>query len=291
MTVLSSRNGKIEFGTGMPTLLINDQLRVMDQTPDVLEQLRAGKIERMLELARRGQQVGTDMVDILVQYPDLDEASLLPQIAEAVHREIGCPISLDSRDPEAIEKTLRELQPYKPLINSVSAEKDVLDTLLPLAAKYGAAVVGMPIGDLYGLPKTAQERLEEAQVIVDAALSHGIPREDVVMDAICLASSVEPDSFSVTAQTLRLFKETLGVSTVLGIGNAGHGMPTQLWIDLAYLTAAVPWGLDAAYVNPETPGLIETIRAVDFLTSQDLYGKRYIQHYRAKKRKQDPSGL
>jgi hypothetical protein len=75
----------------------------------------------------------------------------------------------------------------------------------------------------------------------------------------------------------------LGVATILGIGNAGFGMPDQTRIDLAYLIASVPWGLDAALVDPATPGLVEATRAIDFLTGNDLYGKRYIQHYRAQK--------
>jgi 5-methyltetrahydrofolate--homocysteine methyltransferase len=87
----------------------------------------------------------------------------------------------------------------------------------------------------------------------------------------------------VTLDTLSALHRELGVATILGIGNAGFGMPNQTRIDLAYLLAAVPWGLDAALVDPSTPGLLEGTRAIDFLTGRDLYGKRYIQHYRAQK--------
>ena len=86
----------------------------------------------------------------------------------------------------------------------------------------------------------------------------------------------------VTLDTLRALHRELGVATILGIGNAGFGMPDQTRIDLAYLLAAVPWGLDAALVDPATPGLLEAVRAVDFLTANDPHGRRYIQHYRTK---------
>ena len=81
-----------------------------------------------------------DAVDILVNHPELDEAVLLPKIATAVHDEIGCPISLDSRDPQALDAALSALQPYKPLVNSVTAETDSLETLLPIAKEHGAAI-------------------------------------------------------------------------------------------------------------------------------------------------------
>lgn len=283
MTALTSRNGTLEFGPGLPTLLINDQLRVMDQSPEVLAELQEGRIDKLIDLARFGQQVGTDMVDILINHLDLDETDLLPKIALAVHEEIGCPISLDSRDPQALDAALSALQPHKALINSVTAETDSLETLLPLAAKHGAAVVGMPIGHLHGMPKTVEGRLAEARVILESAMAYGIPREDLVIDAICLASAAEPGSMQVTLETLSALHRELEVTTILGIGNAGFGMPDQTRVDLAYLLAAVPWGLDAALVDPATPGLVESVRAIDFLVALDPYGLRYIDHFRAKR--------
>jgi 5-methyltetrahydrofolate--homocysteine methyltransferase len=283
MTTLTSRNGTVEFGPGQPTLLINDQLRVMDQAPEVLAELQEGRLDRILELARTGWRAGTDAVDILINHPSLDEIALLPEIAAAIHDEIGCPISLDSRDPEALEAALSALRPYKALINSVTAERESLEALLPIAARHGAAIVGMPVGQIHGLPKTVQGRLAEARVILEAAEQYGIAREDIVVDAICLASSAEPNSMGTTLETLRALHSELGVATILGIGNAGFGMPDQTRIDLAYLIAAVPWGLDAALVDPVTPGLVEATRAIDFLTGNDMFGKRYIQHYRARK--------
>jgi 5-methyltetrahydrofolate--homocysteine methyltransferase len=285
MTTLTSRRGSLSFGQGHPTLLINDQLRVMDQRPEVLEELKAGRIEGILELARRGHEVGMDMVDILVTHLDLSEADLVPKIAVAIHEELGCPISLDSRDPRALEMALEALQPYKVMINSITAEPESYEILLPLAAKYKAVVVGMPIGERHGLPKTVNGRIEETRVILEAAQDVGIPQEDLVIDAICLASSAEPDSFQTTLETLDVLSREMGLTTILGIGNAGFGMPTQTVIDLAYLVAAVPWGLHAALVDPETAGLVETVRAIDFLAGRDPYGARYISHYRETKKK------
>ncbi len=267
-------------------MLINDQLRVIDQHPSVLEELRSGRFERLLELAYRGKQAGIEVVDILMEHPDLDETELLPRIVAGVNEQVGCFVALDSRNPAALEAALKALHPYKALINSVNAEPELMNQVFPLAKEFGAAVVGIPIGPTHDIPHTVEGRLEGARVILAAAQSYGIPKEDVVIDAICLATAVEPDTMSVTLQTLSVLESEFDVATILGIGNAGHGMPTPTYIDLAYLLAAVPWGLHAALVNPSTPGLVEATLAIDFLTNRDSYGKRYIQYYREKKKKQ-----
>jgi len=280
-TRLTSPNGELLIGKGLPTVLINDQLRIMDQDPAIFEQLQENDVRRLIEIARDGHIAGLDMVDILIFHQDLDEVELLPRIAYAVKKEVGCPIALDSRNVEALSAALEAIYPDKALINSVSAEKEVLTAILPVAKKYGAAMVGMPIGDTYGLPKVVEERVFEAKVIIEACEGFGIPKEDLVMDGICLASSAEPDTFEITLQSLKIFQDELGVSTILGIGNAGFGMPDQTVIDLAYLIGAIPWGLHSAIVNPETQGLVKTVRAVDFLMNRDAGGKRYINRWRS----------
>jgi 5-methyltetrahydrofolate--homocysteine methyltransferase len=289
MTELTSRSGTLAFGPGRPTVLINDQLRVMDQSPQVLDELRRGRFDKLLDLARWGQQVGTDMVDVLINHVDLDEEELLPRLVVALSEDVGCPISLDSRNPRALDAALQALHPHKGLINSVSGEPEVLEALLPIARKHGAAIVGMPMGRQHGLPRTLEARLEEVRALLTATDAAGIPRQDVVIDAVCLASAAEPDSMRVTLETLRAV-QAMGLSTILGIGNAGFGMPEPTRIDLAYLIAAVPWGLNAALVDPATPGLIETVRAVDFLAGNDPTGAGYLRQYRARQKARPASG-
>lgn len=286
MTTVTSRNGSVEIGPGHPTVLINDQLRIMDQSPDVLSQLMEGRFEKLLELARFGQQTGTHMADILIAHHDLDEVELLPKIAVAVHEEIGSPISLDTRNPEALDAALDAMQPYKCLLNSVSAETEVLESLMPIAAKYGAAIVGIPTGDIHGLPETVEGRIAETEVILEAAKSYGVPRDDIIIDGLCLASSAVPNSMQITLETLKVLSQEMELPTILGIANAGFGMPTQNVINFVYMIAAISWGLHSALVDPNTLQLIEATLAIDFLTGRDPFGSRYIANYREKKKKQ-----
>ncbi len=238
------------------------------------------EVDGLIELAKNGFQHGLDMVDILIYHPELDEVDLLPRIVHQINKEVGCPIMLDTRNPQALEAALEEIRPYQAVINSVTAEKELLEVILPIAKKFDAVVVGMPIGDRYGLPKTLPERLYEANVIIEACEGTGISRNRILMDGVVLASAAEPDSFRVTVESLKAYQDQFGVATILGIGNAGFGMPTPTIIDLAFLIGSIPWGLNAALVNPKTKGLIETVRAMDFLVNHDVAGKRYIQWYR-----------
>lgn len=285
MTTLTCFDNTVIFGSGCSTLLINDQLRIMDQDSRVLKELSEGRLDALMELAKTGLDKGIRTVDVLINHPNVDEIALLPQIARRLNEELGCFILLDSRNPAALDAALAILQPSKAMINSITAEAPLLESLLPLAQKYHAALVGMPIGEKFGLPKTVQGRLAEAEVILEAAAAAGVLREDVVIDAVCLASSAEPDSFQVTLETLQELKR-IGVTSILGIGNAGFGMPQATVVDMAYLIGAIPWGLNAALVNPMTSGLVETVLAVDFLLGRDPGGRQYIRQYRENKKKQ-----
>lgn len=283
-TTLKGSKTEVVIGAEYPVVLINGELRVIDQAPEIVEELSHGKIDSILRLAGIGQAAGMDMVDIVIMDPNLDEVDLYPRIVHQIDREFGCPISLDTRNPQALEAALTELKSCKAMINSVTAEKETLEVILPIARKYGAALVGMPIGHIHGMPRSPQGRVDEARVILDTAEAAGIPRQDVVLDGICLASAAEPDTFRVTIETLELFHKILNASTILGIGNAGFGMPEPVYVDLAYLLGSIPSGLDAAIVNPAVPGMIEAVRSAEFLTGRDPSGRGYLKNYRAKKK-------
>jgi 5-methyltetrahydrofolate--homocysteine methyltransferase len=270
-------------------VLVNDQIRIVDQTPIVLEELLAGRTDMLIDLAQWGQRVGTEVAAILLTHPEVDEVKWLPRVAVAVHEIVGCPVGLDTRNAQALEAGLAALRPYKAIHWTVTAETEILEELLPIDRRYGAVVCGMPLGrHSRQVPMTAQGRLAEARIIVEACLGIGIPHEDIMIDAICMSvSTLEPDAMRVALDTVRVIHEELGVTTQLGIGNAGHGMPDQTRFDLAHLLAAMPYGLDTALVNPATEGLVECVRAMDVLLGTDPVGKRYLANWRARHRKPD----
>jgi 5-methyltetrahydrofolate--homocysteine methyltransferase len=225
--------------------------------------------------------MGTDMTALLITHPEINEVEILPRLARAIHEETGSPVGLDTRNPEAIEAALAELKPYRSIIWTVTAEQKVLDELLPIAKKYDAVVSGMPMGrNSLNVPMTVEDRLSEANTIIDACKEYDILTDHIVIDAVCMpAALLEKKAFRVTLETIARLHE-MGITTQLGIGNSGSNMPDKQHINLAYLLGALSWGLDCAFINPAIQGLISSVRAMDMLTERDPDCRRYLQHWR-----------
>jgi len=278
--VLTSGRVQIPFGAGCPTLLVNDQMGYCYEEPATLAQLQAGNLEPLIELARLGQSAGLQVINVQLMERSLDELTLVPQAVQALHEQTGCVIAIDTRQPAVLESALAGY-PYKAMCNVLTGEWRVLESMLPIIARHGCAA-GTALVYEKGVPLAVDERLLVARRIVEAAEAHGVPRQDVMIDCTCLPSAVMPDSMRATLHTIAAVKEELGVPTLLGISNAGFMMPDPTLIDLAFLTAAVSWGLDVAMVNPRTPLLAEEIRAIDFLMGKDAYGKGFLNWHRRK---------
>ncbi|MBE0686997.1 MAG: dihydropteroate synthase [Anaerolineaceae bacterium] len=282
MTSLTSIYGTLTFGKEYPTMLINDQLHVINKPLSIIEPLSNGNLDYFLDLAKWGKEIGTDMTAILITHPEIDEVNLLPKLAKTIHVETGSPVGLDTRNAEAIEAALSELFPYKSIIWTVTAEQTVLEELLPIAKKYHAVVAGMPMGNSgSGVPMSVEERIAAANVIINACLDIGIPREDIVIDAICMpVALLQKDSFKITMETISTLN-AMGITSQVGVGNAGSNMPDRDSIHLSYLLGALAWGLDAAFINPGIHGLISNVRAMDMLTERDPDCRRFLKHWRS----------
>ncbi len=278
---LSYPEGTISFGIDQPTLCVNDQCGYYYERPEVLAELQQGRFDSLIKLARDGMELGFPVFNVQVMEPTLidQERGLVPQAVQTIYEATGCCIAVDSRDPEVVDLALAAY-PHKAMCNSINGEWNNLKSMLPIIAKHGAAI-GTALVYEQGVPQTVEERLFVARRIVETAEEYGIPREDLMIDAVCLPSGVVADSMRVTLETLKAFHDELGVPTLLGISNAGFMMPNPRLIDLTYFIAAVSWGLDVAMIDPLTPYLPWLARTVDFLTGIDPYAQEYLAYYRA----------
>ena len=186
-------------------------------------------------------------------------------------------MQLDSSNKDALARALR-IYNGKPIVNSVNGEQKVLDSILPLCKKYGAAVVGLAL-DEHGIPKTAEGRFEVAKRIVAATDAIGIPRGDVYIDCLTLTVSAEQSAASETLKAITMCKKELGVRTVLGVSNISFGLPCRGYMNTTFLTLAMQAGLDLAIMNPNTPEMMAAVRAYRVLTSQDEKCNDYVAAY------------
>ena len=239
--------------------------------------LREGDMNYILEQAVSQSEAGAQVLDVNVGAPGVDEPAVMEQVVKALQSVVSLPLQLDSSHADALERGLRVYN-GKPIVNSVNGETEVLERVLPLCKKYGAAVVGLAI-DERGIQPSADARFEIAKRVVDAALAHGIPREDIYIDCLTLTASAQQQDVLATVEALHTCKTELGVRTILGVSNISFGLPCRTYLNTTFLTMAMYAGLDLAIMNPSSEEMMAAVYAYNVLINRDPQSTKYIERY------------
>ena len=245
------------------------------------EALRNNDIDYILRQGISQVEAGAHILDVNVGLPEINEPEMMVNVIKKLQSVINVPLQIDSSDINAVEAGLRYCN-GKPIVNSVNGEERVLDKILPLVKKYGAAVVGLTLDDR-GIPDNAYDRLKIAEKIVERAEFYGIKREDVYIDTLTLTCSAQQKEVVETIKALALVKEKLGVKTVLGVSNISFGLPKRELINETFLAIAMSAGLDLPIINPNDKPMMDKIMAFNVLYNYDKNAKEYIEKYAAEK--------
>ena len=233
-------------------------------------------MDYIMKLAIQQADAGADILDINVGIPNVDESLLMKEVVQAVQSVVRLPLMIDSSKAEAIETGLRYAC-GKAIINSVNADDTKLEEILPIARKYGAAVVGLAMDRK--LPTTVEERLEHARKIVSRAEKAGISRQDIMIDCLTLTVSAQQDQALLTLEALRRVREDLGVHATLGVSNIAYGLPDKSHITCAFLNLALYNGLDFPIINVNSQDIMDTITSYRALNGQDIDCQQYIERF------------
>jgi 5-methyltetrahydrofolate--homocysteine methyltransferase len=228
-------------------------------------------------LALRQAAWGADVLDLNVGVPGLDEIKTIAAVVRTVADAVDIPLCIDSGKREILAAGL-QASPGKPLVNSVNAERSQLESILPIVRDRGAAVIGLTISDA-GIPKTAAERLEAAETIIERAARLGIPAEDVIIDPLVMTVGSDSGAAVVTLQTIELIRKEFGANINLGASNVSFGLPDRPTVNQAFLAMAIYAGATCSITDPAKLGA--TIRAADVLVGRDDFAMRYIKYFRA----------
>ena len=250
--------------------------------------LREGDIDYIVLRGVEQQDAGADILDVNVGLPGLDEPEMMRRTVRALQAAVDLPLQIDSSDPKAIEAGLRACC-GKAVVNSVNGKAEVLETVLPLCKKYGAAVVGLCM-DENGIPQDWRGRVAIARRILDAALAHGVAKEDVFIDSLTLTVSAQQEQAVETLRAVRAVKEELGLHTVLGVSNISFGLPARETITRSFLTQAMYAGLDLPIVNPNQSAVMDAVAAFRVLSGQDRDSEAYIRRFAAAPAEAAPVG-
>ena len=239
--------------------------------------LRENDMNYVLEQAVSQVEAGAQILDVNVGAPGVDEPALMEQVVKALQSVVSLPLQLDSSHAEALERGLRVYN-GKPIVNSVNGEPEVLEKILPLCKKYGAAVVGLAI-DKRGIQPKAEDRVAVARRIKEAALAAGIPQEEIYIDCLTLTASAQQQDVLATVEALHTCKTELGVRTILGVSNISFGLPCRTYLNTTFLTMAMYAGLDLAIMNPSSEEMMAAVYAYNVLINRDPQSTKYIERY------------
>ena len=279
-TVLSSATREIRIGGDNPFCIIGERINPTGRKI-FQEQLRRGDLSRIEVDVSQQLAGGAMMLDVNMGAPLCDETELMTRAVELIQSRCDLPLCLDSSIIEVLEAGLAVYQ-GKALVNSVTAEDERLDAILPLVKRHGAAVIALP-NDEEEIPEEPARRLELARKIVDVATGkYGIAIEDIVFDPLAMPVGADTSLVLRTLETIALLREELGVNMTLGASNVSFGMPDRASIGAAFLPIAIAGGLTSAIMDARSSQLVQSVKAADLLTNRDPWGAAWIAAHRAR---------
>lgn len=241
---------------------------------DLQAQLREGIFDIVNDMAIEQVERGAGILDINMGMNGIDEKDMMIQAVHEVSRTVDVPLSIDSSHVDVIEAALR-IYPGRALINSISFEKEKMQRLIPIAKKYGAMFILLPLSEK-GLPKDLEEKKQIIHSIVEAALQIGLAKEDIIVDGLVNTIGANKQAAIETLETIRYCRETLELATIVGLSNISFGLPERQFVNSTFLAFAIQAGLTMAISNPSQELLVNTAFAADLLLSKENSDIRYI---------------
>ncbi len=276
LATLSSARGFLDLDEREPLFVVGERINPTGKKA-LQQELLEGKLSIIRQMAQEQEAQGASLLDVNVGQPGIDEVLTIQKVIGLLSTSTKLPLVIDSARIETIEAALR-IYPGRMLINSISGEKEKLTKLLPLAAKYGAMFILLPLTD-GELPKTAAKRREVIQSIFKKAQKFGITRDDFVVDGLTMAVASDAGAAKETLATLAWCKKTLKARTILGLSNVSFGMPGRPWLNAGFLSMAQYCGLTMAIANPASAELMQIKKAGDALLAREKAALHFIHHF------------
>lgn len=239
------------------------------------EQLRQGQLDLVVEMAEEQVEKGARILDVNMGMNGIDEKEMMLKAVQELTMTVDVPLSIDSSYVEVVEQALR-IYPGRALINSISLETEKFEKLIPIARKYGAMFILLPLSN-EGLPKDLDEKIRIIDTIVASAKDHGLSTQDIVVDGLVATIGANKRAALEVFETIHYCKKELGVATICGLSNISFGLPERVFVNTAFLTVAISQGLTMAIANPSQTLLTNAALATDLLLNKEEADLRYIE--------------
>ena len=276
-TVISSGAREVVIGFERPFVMIGERINPTGRKL-LTEEMKAGDFGRVEADAIAQVAAGAHVLDVNAGIPLVDEPALLTRAIKLVQSVTDVPLSIDSSIIEALEAAVT-VYDGKPLINSVTGEEEVMERVLPLVARHGAAVVAIS-NDETGISEDPDVRFEVARRIVERAADHGIPRSDVVVDPLVMPIGAMGTAGRQVFHLVRRLRNDLRVNTTCGASNVSFGLPNRHLITGTFLSMAIGAGMTSAIMNPLHAEVKNAVMAADVLSGRDKNCMAWIRQHR-----------
>ncbi len=280
---LCSERQSLEFGLNDCFMVVGERINPTGKKK-LQAEIREGKLDLVDQFAIEQEECGAKILDINMGMSGIDEKSMMLTVLEEVANITSLPLSIDSSHVDVIEAALRRY-PGRALINSISFEKEKVDKLLPIAKKYGAMFILLPLSD-EGLPKDTDEKIAIIHKVMDKAIALGMTKDDIIVDGLVATVAANPLAARETLQTIRYCKEN-GIATTCGLSNISFGLPERMNINSAFLTMAIQEGLTMAIANPNQEMLVNAAYSADILMAKEGADLLYIDRMNAIKEERE----
>ena len=273
-TMVSSYGQSVFLGTG--SKIIGERINPTGKKR-FKQALKEHDLDYILREGITQQDNGAHILDVNVGLPDIDEPALMKEVVQELQSVTSLPLQIDTVDVEAMEGALR-IYNGKAMVNSVSGKQESMDKVFPLIQKYGGVVIGLAL-DENGIPADAEGRGQVAKKIIAEAAKYGIEKKDIVIDALAMTISSEPEGAKITLETLRRLRDEVGVCTVLGVSNISFGLPSRPIVNSIFYTMAMQNGLSVGIINPGSEDMMKAWYAFHALMALDSNCEKYIARY------------
>jgi 5-methyltetrahydrofolate--homocysteine methyltransferase len=287
-TVLRGTGAEVVIGHERPFCLIGERINPTGRRI-FQEQLRAGDLTAIERDVKAQVEGGADVLDVNMGVPLTDEADLLSRAITMVQELTDKPICIDSSVVEALEAGLAAYQ-GRALVNSITAEDERMESILPLVKKYDAAVIALP-NDSDEIPMESEKRLVLTRKIFEVATTeYGIAAADIVIDPLAMPIGADQTVANTFFETVRAIRDEFGANMTCGASNTSFGMPGRHQIGAAFLPMAMASGLTSAIMDTRTPEIVEAVKAADLLLGHDEWGANWIAAHRARLAREAEAG-
>jgi 5-methyltetrahydrofolate--homocysteine methyltransferase len=224
-------------------------------------------------------EAGANIIDVNTGTRIKSELADMEWLVNTIQSAVDCRLCIDSPNPAAIKAGL-DLCKQKPMVNSITGEKERIDTIMPMVKGSGASVVALTM-DEAGMPKTGEDRHRIAIKIIDMIDKYGIPMDDIYFDALIQPVGSNPEQGRAVLEGIRLIRQSFPEAHIVcGLSNISYGLPERKLLNRTFLPMAMSAGLDSAIMDPTDNMLMAAVLASSALLAKDEYCLNYISSWR-----------